>query len=110
MLVLASHEGASNAWFPIALLVPVLVAVALGLCLTPIGRRNPRAQPLLVVMAVAVTGLSLHVSVITWRHHKDVVMCRSWGSPGRMDQCIAGRRERAHGPWGIYVVDASGGD
>ena len=105
-MVLASHEGASNAWFPIALLVPVVVAVVLGFCLTPIGRRNPRSQPLLLAAAVAVTGLSFHVSIITWRHNKDVVMCRSWGSPGRVDQCIAGRRERAHGPWGIFQVNS----
>jgi len=106
VLVLASLEGASNGWFPIALLVPVVVAVVAGFCMVPIGRRSPRYQPLLVVAAVAITGLSLHVAMITWRHNKDVTMCRSWGSRERVDQCIAGRRERSHGPWGIFQVDS----
>jgi hypothetical protein len=109
VLVLASHEGGSNALFPLALLVPFVVGVVLWLCLAPIRNRSPRSQPLLLAMVAAVMGLSLHVSVITWRHHKDVAMCRSWDSPERLDRCIAERRERAHGPWGIFLV-RNGGD
>ena len=108
-MVLASHEGGPNALFPLALLVPVVVGSVLWLCLSPIRNRNPRSQPLLLAMVVAVAGLTLHVSVLTWRHHKDVAMCRSWDSPGQQERCIAQRRERAFGPWGIYVV-RNGGD
>lgn len=109
MLVLASHEGGPNALFPLVLLVPVVVGVVLWLCLSPIRKRNPRYQSLLMAIFVAVTGLSLHVSVLTWRHHKDVAMCRSWDLPSELDRCIAERRDRAHGPWGIFLV-RNGGD
>ena len=103
-MLLASHEGATNAWFPIALLVPFVVGPVLWLWLSPIRERKPHAQPLLLATVVAVAGLSLHFSVLTWRHHKDVHMCRSWDTPEQTDECIAARRERAHGPYGIFVV------
>ncbi len=103
-MVLASHEGGSNYWFPVALLVPFVVGPALWLCLTPIRKGKPRLQPLLLAMVVAVAGLSLHISVLTWRHHKDMVMCRSWDARERVDRCVSQRRERAHGPYGIFVV------
>lgn len=107
MLVLASHEGGPNALFPLALLVPVVVGPVLWLCLSRIRKRNPRYQSLLIAIVFAVTGLSLHVSVLTWRHHKDVAMCRSWDLPADFDRCIVGRRERAEGPWGIFLARSS---
>jgi len=106
-MLLATHEGATNAWFPIALLVPFVVGPVLWLCLTRIRNWRPRSQPLLLAMVVAAAGLSLHVSVLTWRHHKDVAMCRSWDLPAQFDRCIDGRRERAEGPWGIFLARSS---
>jgi hypothetical protein len=103
-MLLASHEGATNAWFPIALLVPFVVGPLLWLGLAPIRSRNPRSQPLLRATVVAAAALSLHGSVLTWRHHKDVHMCRSWGAQEQVERCISQRRERAHGPYGIFVV------
>ena len=103
-MVLASHEGGANGWFPIALLVPFVVGPVLWLCLAPIRNRKPRSQPLLLAVVVALAGLSLHFSVLTWRHHKDVAMCRSWGESEQLERCISLRRERAHGPYGIFVV------
>jgi hypothetical protein len=109
VVLLASHEGGSNAWFLVALLVPAVVGTALWMCLSRVrGRGFPALVPVLVV---AVTGVTLHVSVVTWRHHKDVFMCESWEGPGvDMDRCVAGRRDRGRGPWGIFVANAGGGD
>lgn len=102
-MVLGSHEAGPNGWFAIALLVPTVVGIVLGLGLSLIRKRTLRLQPVLVAMAVAATGLTLHVSVVTWRDHKDVAMCRSWDRPERLERCISERRERARGPWGIFV-------
>jgi hypothetical protein len=101
---LASHEGSTNAWFPIALLVPFVVGPALWLGLSRLRKLKPNLGPLVAVFVVAATAFSLHVSVLTWRHHKDLHMCRSWDGPERRDQCVAARRARAEGPWGIFMA------
>jgi hypothetical protein len=108
-VLLASHEGGSNAWFLVALLLPAVVGA--GLWLGLIRGRIRRFPALVPALVVAVTGATLHVSVVTWRHHKDVAMCESWEGPAvDLDGCVAERRERGRGPWGIFVADARGGD
>jgi hypothetical protein len=109
-VVLASHEGGANTWFLLVLVLPAFVGMALWVGLSCIrARRFPHA--LVPALVIAVTGLTLHVSVVTWRHYKDVAMCESWeGSDVDMDRCVAERRERGRGPWGILVAPNGGGD
>lgn len=108
-MLLASHEGGSNAWFLVALLVPAVVGTATWIGLICVRMR--RLYVLVPALVVAVTGVTLHISVVTWRHYKDVAMCESWEGPDvDMDRCIAERRDRARGPWGIFVANARGGD
>lgn len=57
---------------------------------------------------IALTGVSLHVSVLTWRQSKDEAMCKSWDSPGELDRYVSERREQGRGPGGIFVRPASG--
>lgn len=108
VVVLASHESGPNAWFLVAVLVPAVLGTALWLCLTPIRNRNRRFQALLAALVVAVTGLTLHVSVVTWRDYKDVAMCESWDPPADRERCVSERRERGRGPWGIFVAPGNG--
>ena len=107
-MVVATHEGGPNGWFLIALLVPMVVGPALWLLLTPLRRRTGPLARLVPALVVALTAMSLHVSVVTWRHHKDVAMCRSWDPLPELDRCIAERRARASGPWGIFVRSGNG--
>jgi hypothetical protein len=109
-VVLASHEGGINSWFLVALLVPVVVGSAAWLGLRRIRRRGRRFDALVVALVVALTGLTLHVSVLTWRDYKDRVMCESWDPPEELERCVSERRERARGPWGIFVNPGDGSD
>jgi len=102
-VLLASHEGSSNVWFPVALLVPFVVGPALWVGLSRVRKLRPRLGPLVAAFVVAASGFSLHISVLTWRHYKDLHMCRSWDTPEQHDQCVASRRARAEGPWGIFM-------
>lgn len=95
-------------WFFAALLVPAVVGPAVWLCLSPIRNRSLRLQRLVPALVVAVTGLSLHVSVVIWRDYKDVAMCESWDAPAELERCVAERRERGRGPWGIFVRPGNG--
>lgn len=107
-MLVAGHEAGPNGWFLVALLVPLVVGPALWVLLSPIRRRTGRLGPLVAGLVTAVTMLTLHVSVVTWRHHKDVAMCRSWDPLPELDRCIAERRARASGPWGVFVRSAGG--
>jgi hypothetical protein len=94
-------------WFLIALLVPAVVGTALWLGMTPIRNRHRTFQRLAAAVVVAVTGITLHVSVVTWRDYKDVAMCESWDGADELERCVAERRARGEGPWGIFMDRAS---
>lgn len=101
--MLASHGGGANAWFLVALLVPAVLGTALWRRPTPIGNRNQTFQPLVAALVVAVSGSTLHVSLVTWRY-KDVAMWKSWQPSGESNAVSpsAGHRARVlgelHGP------------
>ncbi|MDQ3946016.1 MAG: hypothetical protein M3357_12870 [Actinomycetota bacterium] len=102
-MILASHEGGPNSWFLLALLVPAVVFAALWIIFSWV--RMGRFEALVPLLIFAVTAVTLHVSVVTWRRYKDVAMCQSWeGSSVDMERCIAERRERGRGPWGVLVA------
>ena len=102
-MLLATHEGGPNAWFLVALLVPAVVGTALWLGLTAIRNRKRSLQPLVAALVVAAAGVSLHVSVVTWRDYKDEAMCESWDGPDELEYCVAERRAQGEGPWGIFT-------
>ncbi len=107
-MILATHEAGPNAWFPVALLVPALVSITVAIGLSQLRpRRLPRLMP---VLAIGVSVLTLHVSMVTWRHSKDVAMCRSWDGGEDQERCISERRERGRGPWGLLVAPPGGRD
>lgn len=103
--MIATHEGGPNTWFAVALLVPLVTAVALSLAIRLLPNRRMRL--LGAVMGLAATVMTLHVSVVTWRAYKDEAMCRSWDPPEALESCIGERRAQGEGPWGIFLARRS---